>query len=164
MWYYTLTWQIKVYFTFKNEQTIFYVTFLQIFPEKCDPPNHRCLLPFLLLTVGILQSKLMHVRWWQEGLCHIETPHTIKKKVQYQVGHSHCLKTAAHFFPALGLILPAQASTLVRLFCFTSKALQKLQKQCWKNHLTFIQSMRTSFSPCLWLWFFFLLFFGEEAK
>lgn len=82
-----------------------------------------------------------------------------KKKVRYWIGRSHCLKTAVHFLPALGLILPAQASTLVSLFCFTSKALQKLQKLCWKNHLTFIQSMRTPPPLTSGYDFFFLLYF-----
>lgn len=73
-------------------------------------------------------------------------------------------KQALTFLPALGLILPAQPSALVSVFCFTFKALQKLQKLCWKNHLTFIQSMRTFFPPASGDDFFFSSYFFFLVK
>lgn len=106
------------------------------------------------LTVGIL--KYIHARIvMQKMMMFHKNPKCSKKEVLNKVSRSHCLATFSHFslifFPPLKLFAcTGFPLTLASLFCFTFKALQKLQKLCWKNHLTFIQFNRT-FLPLAYL-------------
>lgn len=169
MWYYTLTWQKDLFYILVLDKIYSTLHFFKSSLENVILSNQKCLLPFPLLTIGILQPKSVQIHpctlTQRRTVSHRNSASHSKKKKSTRSDVLIVWKQPLTFLPALGLILPAQASALVSVFCFTFKALQKLQKLCWKNHLTFIQSMRTFSPPASGDDFFFsLLFFWVKRE